>query len=71
VELYIQSPLRLHIVTCRVVRATKMTGSSSDLLPPWLQVLLSTFKYSAIADLHTHTHTHTGPLLVPQLKHRN
>jgi hypothetical protein len=24
-----------------------------DLLPPWLQILLITLKYSAIADLHT------------------
>jgi hypothetical protein len=40
---------------------------SLDLLEPWLQVLLITSKYSAIADLHTHT----APLLVAQLKHRN
>jgi hypothetical protein len=38
-----------------------------DLLASLLQVLLITFEYSAIADLHTYT----GPLLVPQLKHRN
>jgi hypothetical protein len=49
-------------VTCRVVRVTKITGSSSDdwiLLAPWLRVLLITLKYSAIfytissSPLHT------------------
>jgi hypothetical protein len=48
-----------NIVTYKAVRATKMTGSSSDDCIYWhfrLQPLLITIKYrqySAIADLHT------------------
>jgi hypothetical protein len=41
-----------NFATCRVVRVTKIKGSSSDLLAPCLQVLLITIKYSAISDLH-------------------
>jgi hypothetical protein len=60
-----------NIVTCRVVCATKMTGSSLndwilDLLALWLQSLLIT--YNRVLSL---IYTHTGPLLVPQLKRRN
>jgi hypothetical protein len=41
----------LNIVTYRVVRVTRIEYSSSDLLAPWLQILLVAFKYSAIVDL--------------------
>jgi hypothetical protein len=43
-------------VMCRMVHVTKMTGSSSDdwfLLALWLQPLVITLTYSAIANPHT------------------
>jgi hypothetical protein len=45
-------------VTCKVLRATKITGSSSMIgfISTLVTIsLLITFKYSVIADLHTHT----------------
>jgi hypothetical protein len=41
-----------HVVTCREVRVTKITGSRSDLLTLRLQVLLIILNYNAIADIH-------------------
>jgi hypothetical protein len=46
----------IQIVTCLGVRVTKITGSCSDdwiyYLTPFLQVLVMTLKYRAIADLY-------------------
>jgi hypothetical protein len=36
-----------------------------DLLAPWLQILLNTLKYSAIADLHTFQFTFAHALGFP------
>jgi hypothetical protein len=63
-----------NIVTCRVELVTEITGSSSDdriYVAPWLQVLLNTQKYSAIADLHTYqfpvAHTLGFPVFTSRL----
>jgi hypothetical protein len=51
-----KTTIKIYIVTCRVVHVTKMTGLSSDdwiLLALWLQPLVITLTFSAIAISHT------------------